>query len=57
MMKYETDIFTKLFALNWAGLVLLAGYRLNHCFFKENVGYAVWICRDPISLTLGPDFL
>jgi len=23
-------------------------------FFKENVRYPVWTCRDPISLILGP---
>jgi len=25
-------------------------------FFKENVRYPVWICRDPISLILGTRF-
>jgi len=26
-------------------------------FFKENVRYPVWICRDPISLILGSRLL
>jgi len=26
-------------------------------FFKENVRFLVWICKDPISLILGPHFL
>jgi len=25
-------------------------------FFKENIRYPVWICRDPISLILGTRF-
>ena len=25
-------------------------------FFKENIRYPVWICRDPISLNLGTRF-
>jgi len=34
-------------------------YTVNLCyvwsgfFFKENVRYPVWVCRDPISLILG----
>jgi len=28
-------------------------YALYQVFFKENVRYPVWICRDPISLILG----
>jgi len=29
---------------------------INTGFLKENVGYLVWICRDPISLILGARF-
>jgi len=25
----------------------------NPVFFKENIKYPVWTCRDPISLILG----
>jgi len=28
----------------------------NMSFFKENVRYPVWTCRDPISLLLGTRF-
>jgi len=28
----------------------------NQGFFKENVRYPIWICRDPISLILGTRF-
>jgi len=32
------------------------GLGLGQGFFKENVRYLVWICRDPISLILGTRF-
>jgi len=36
-------------------------YFLSHyyarVFFKDNVRYPIWICRDPISLILGTRFL
>jgi len=28
-------------------------FDVAQVFFKENVGYPEWICRDPISLILG----
>jgi len=31
-------------------------YVLYQVFFKENVRYQEWICRDPISLILGTRF-
>jgi len=32
---------------------LLTNFTHNTGFFKENVRYSVWICRDPISMILG----
>jgi len=29
---------------------------VKSAFFKENVRYPVWICREPISLILGTRF-
>jgi len=34
----------------------LKNLTYNRVFFKENVSYPVWICRDPISLILGNRF-
>jgi len=31
-------------------------FWLSQVFFKENVRYPVWTCRDPISLILGIRF-
>ena len=31
-------------------------YSFHHVFFKENVKYPIWACRDPISLILGTRF-
>jgi len=28
-------------------------FKIQPVFFKENVRYPIWICRDPISLILG----
>jgi len=37
----------------WRGKFKVSNSRV---FFKENVRYPVWICRDPISLILGTRF-
>ena len=37
-------------------IVSLLEHNLNQGFFKENVRYPVWTCRDPISLILGTRF-
>jgi len=35
---------------------LLFKLPIKQVFFKENVRYPVWTCRDPISLILGTQF-
>jgi len=39
-----------------ASLMLHVSQHLYQGFFKENVRYPVWICRDPICLILGIRF-
>ena len=43
----------------WTIIILTAHPIINlmQVFFKENVRYPMWTCRDPISLILGIRFL
>jgi len=40
-------------AMDRLGLCFESYFLRSKVFFKENVRYPVWTCRDPISLILG----
>jgi len=53
LSRYPFDTFVKC----WIETLVLSAKRcLVQGFFKENVRYPVWICRDSISLILGTWF-
>jgi len=64
LCSYSSSVKLSEAKYNFITLETLANYneaykkkRLNNSynsfFLKENVRYAVWTCRDPISLILG----